>query len=125
MLSRAISHTTLPVADMERAKHWYHDKLGMDPAAEFEGGVMYETAGGKFGLFETPITERAGHTQIDFEVDDLKAEMADLRSHGVKFEEYDMPGIKTHDGVFEWENGAGAWFKDSEGNVLCVMHQDH
>ncbi|MER5864169.1 VOC family protein [Kitasatospora sp. NPDC002040] len=124
MLGQATSHTTLPVADMERAKSWYHDKLGMDPVMEDEGGARYETAGGSFGLFETQITERAGHTQMDFEVADLKAEMAELRSNGVVFEDYDMPGLKTTDGVLEFSEGAASWFKDSEGNVLCIMHQD-
>ncbi|KQV23711.1 MULTISPECIES: VOC family protein [unclassified Kitasatospora] len=126
MLAEATTHTTLPVADLDRAKRWYHDKLGMDPVSEFpEGGVMYETAGGKFGLYQTQVNERAGHTQMDFEVADLKAEMAQLRSNGVVFEDYDMPGIKTTDGVAEWPDGAAAWFKDCEGNVLCIMHQEH
>ncbi|MFI5532658.1 VOC family protein [Kitasatospora sp. NPDC051853] len=125
MLAQATLHTQLPVADMARAKRWYHDKLGMDPVGEFDGGALYETANGKFGLFETSITDRAGHTQMDFEVGDLRAEMSDLRSKGVVFEDYDMPGLKTTDGVASWPQGESSWFKDSEGNVLCLMHWEH
>ncbi|MFJ9518364.1 VOC family protein [Kitasatospora sp. NPDC101801] len=125
MLTQATIHTTLPVTDLGRAEQWYRDKLGMTPAEEMDGGALYKTPGGEFLLFPTPITERGGHTQVSFEVSDLKAEMAEMRGHGVVFEEYDMPEFKTVDGMVSWDGGAAAYCKDSEGNLLCVAEMHH
>jgi hypothetical protein len=56
-------------------------------------------------------------------VKDLEAEMDDLRSRGIKFDEYDLPDFKTVNGIADIEGFRGAWFKDSEGNVLAVVHE--
>ncbi|MFB9370138.1 VOC family protein [Kitasatospora sp. NPDC001664] len=120
MLTQGNVSTTLPVVDLDRAKSWYQEKLGMTPAKEIEGGAIYEVAGSSILLFPTSIADRGGHTQVAFEVPDLRAEMAELRSRGVVFEEYDLPDYKTVDGVIEWPGGASAYCKDSEGNLICV-----
>jgi predicted enzyme related to lactoylglutathione lyase len=60
------------------------------------------------------------HTQVGFGVDDVEAEVADLKAKGVTFEEYDFPGLKTVDGVAEIEGERAAWFKDCEGNLLSI-----
>jgi len=122
MLSQARADACLPAADMKRAKGWYQEKLGLTPSKEDEGGAQYSLADGtSLYLFPTAITERGGHTQVGLTVTDLKAEIAELRARGVVFEEYDMPGLKTTDGVVEWPDGSGAWFKDSEGNLLGLV----
>jgi hypothetical protein len=56
-------------------------------------------------------------------VDDVAAEVAALKSRGVKFEEYDMPGIKTVDAVATGGGAKTAWFKDSEGNILAISQR--
>jgi len=122
MLGLAIAHTTLPAADLERAKQWYQEHLGLIPVEDAPGGVFFEAGGGsRFALYPTPNPTRGGHTQMGFRVTDIDAEVAELRLHGVVFEEYDTPGLKTVDGIAEFPAGRGAWFKDSEDNTIGIV----
>jgi len=123
MLSDARIDAALPASDLERARRFYEEKLGLTPASEFEGGLVYEGAEGtRFLLFPSFGAPSGDHTQIGFTVSDFDAEVAELRSRGVVFEEYDLPGLKTVDGVAEFAAGKTAWFKDSEGNVLSIAY---
>jgi catechol 2,3-dioxygenase-like lactoylglutathione lyase family enzyme len=116
------AHTTLPVADLERAKQWYSGKLGLTPAAETEGAYFYVLAGGTgFSLYPTPNTSRGGHTQMGLAATDLEAEVAALRERGVVFEEYDFPGLKTEKGIAQTGNVRAAWFKDCDNNIIGVV----
>ena len=122
MVIDARAHTTLPAADMERAKRWYEEKLGLKPASEGPGGVFYVAAGGtRFVLYPTPNTQRGGHTQMGLASADIDADVAQLRSRGVVFEEYDFPGLKTEGGIATTGDIRAAWFKDSEGNTIGVV----
>jgi catechol 2,3-dioxygenase-like lactoylglutathione lyase family enzyme len=123
MLSKAKVGAAVPAKDLARARKYYEQTLGLKPADNQmdPGGVLYETAGGEFYVYET----QAGGgdaTRLSFVVDkkDFDSEMADLKSRGVKFEDYDMPGLKTVNGVAEIAGQKGAWFKDSEGNILSL-----
>ena len=113
---------TIPVQDVERAKQFYLEKLGLEPGDMSAGseGVLVKSGGVHFLLYPTQAP-RGGHTLAGWPVADLDAEMAELRGRGVVFEDYDLPGLKTVDGVYESEDGRGAWFKDSEGNILSLM----
>jgi catechol 2,3-dioxygenase-like lactoylglutathione lyase family enzyme len=119
MLGESGVQATLPAADLERARQWYQEKLGLTPAEETSAGIRYEAGSGTgFLVYPTPNPNRGGHTQMAFRVPDLGAEMTALRSAGVAFEEYDLPGFKTTDGVGEIDGLRGAFFKDSEGNII-------
>ena len=121
MLTDSRAYATIPAADMDRAKTWYRDKLGLTPAMEDEAGYMYRVGGGtSFLLYPTPNAGKAPNTLLSFATDDVEAEVEDLRRHGVKFEEYDMPGLKTVNGIATIGKVHAAWFKDSEGNILAV-----
>jgi catechol 2,3-dioxygenase-like lactoylglutathione lyase family enzyme len=112
-------HPTIPATDLERARAFYADKLGLTPPFEDPGGLIYETAiGSWFRLFPTPYAGTAQHTVAGWAVDNLEAEVAELKAKSVVFLEYDTPGIKTVDGIATMPGGRGAWFKDSEGNIL-------
>ncbi|WP_354640616.1 VOC family protein [Kitasatospora camelliae] len=114
----------LPVADMARAKRFYTETLGLKIVKDTEEDVRFDCGGGtQFGVYETPYGGQAEHTLASWKVGDLDAEMSALRSRGVTFEEYDLPGIKTVDGVVESDTMRGAWFKDSEGNILCLVQE--
>ncbi len=118
--------TRLPAQDLERARAFYSEKLGLEPVEEREGGLRYVGAAGEFALFESAGSASGDHTQMGWEVDDIEATVRDLRARGVVFEEYDLPGLKTVDGIAEIEGnypskGTGeraAWFRDSEGNMV-------
>ncbi|NUU22855.1 MAG: VOC family protein [Streptomycetaceae bacterium] len=112
------------MADLGRAKHFYQDTLGMKAADENPQEVGFESGDARFSMYVTPTAGQAAHTLATWRVDDLDAEMSELRGHGVVFEEYDQPEFKTVDGVADSGDGMrAAWFKDSEGNILCV-HED-
>jgi predicted enzyme related to lactoylglutathione lyase len=120
MLSGSKVYATIPAQDLERAKSFYADKLEMKPSEERPEGLRYENGGGGFLLFESSGQASGTHTQMGWDVDDLDKTVAKLRENGVKFEEYDMPGFKTVDGIAEIAGERGAWFKDSEGNLLAI-----
>jgi catechol 2,3-dioxygenase-like lactoylglutathione lyase family enzyme len=119
----------LPAQDLDRARVFYSEKLGLEPADERPGGLLYRMADGEFALFASGGAPSGEHTQMAFEVEDIEATVAELKSRGVVFEEYDVPGMTTHGGIADIEGqypskGArgerGAWFRDSEGNMLGI-----
>jgi catechol 2,3-dioxygenase-like lactoylglutathione lyase family enzyme len=115
------AHTVLPASDLARVRAYYHDTFGFDPVEEHEGMLMYRPmSGAAFDVYETPNAGTAKNTQMCFGTDDLDADMAMLRERGVVFEDYDVPGLKTVDGVAELDGERTAWFRDSEGNFICL-----
>ena len=120
MLSDLEVHAVVPASDLGRARGFYKDKLGLEPAEERREGLIYQANNSKFLLYESQFAGTAQNTAMNWVVNDLDAEMTDLRSRGVKFEEYDFPGLKTENGVAADEAGRAAWFKDSEGNILAL-----
>jgi catechol 2,3-dioxygenase-like lactoylglutathione lyase family enzyme len=117
-------HTVLPAANLERARTFYHDKLGIDPDEEHEGELIYHLqTGAAFELYETSNAGTAQNTQMGWVADDLDREMTELRDRGVVFEEYDVPGMKTENGVAAFGDSRAAWFRDTEGNFLCVSER--
>lgn len=121
MLSDTPLTAVIPAGDLARAKRFYGDTLGLKLVEDREQAVFFESGGSRFGLYETPSGGKAAHTLAGWRVADLDAEMAELRGRGVTFEEYDQPGLKTVDGVVEAGGMRGAWFKDSEGNILSLV----
>lgn len=124
MLSQSPVAATLPFRGLSAAREFYADKLGLrllagsveDGFLEFEGG-----GGTKLQLFESTSDQKSDNTAATFEVDDLDQEMKALRKKGVEFEEYDLPGIKTEDGVASADGmGRMAWIKDPDGNVIAL-----
>lgn len=114
-------HTVLPAADLARARKFYHDKLGMDPDEDRGHTLVFRLfPGGAFEIYETPNAGTAQNTQMGLVTDNLDDEMAVMRSNGIVFEEYDFPGMKTVDGVVEDGASRMAWFRDSEGNYICL-----
>ncbi|MFB6632749.1 VOC family protein [Streptomyces sp. NPDC056362] len=123
MLSDSPIAAIIPVSDMSRAKRFYTETLGLTLTRDTAEDTRFETGGTTIGLYETPYGGKAEHTLASWKVDDLDGEMKELRSRGVTFEEYDLPGLRTVDGVVESDTMRGAWFKDSEGNILCVVEE--
>jgi catechol 2,3-dioxygenase-like lactoylglutathione lyase family enzyme len=128
MLSDGRVATRLPTQNLERARAFYAEKLGLEPTEEREGGLRYVCAGGEFALFESAGSAAGDHTQMGWEVEDIEATVRELRARGVVFEEYNLPGLTTVDGIAEIEGNypskgsgeRGAWFRDSEGNMLGI-----
>ena len=125
MLPNSPMYAYIPARDVARARQFYEGKLGFKPRAEIEGGVVYASAKGTgCFLYPTPNAGTSRASQAFWAVDDIEREVADLKQRGVKFEDYDMPGMKTRDGIFtDSSGGKAAWFKDTEGNILAVIQE--
>ena len=123
MLNDSRVEANIPASDLDRAREFYTDKLGLTPRREYAGEALaYETAGGtRFNVYRTAYAGQAGHTIDQWHVADIESEVRDLKAKGVVFEVYDMPGVEW-DGEIAAIPGMGrsAWFKDSEGNTMCV-----
>jgi predicted enzyme related to lactoylglutathione lyase len=121
MLSHSEIHANIPASDLVRARDFYTRCLGLTPTAEDESSLTFSTPGGSwFQVYETSSAGTGKHTVAQWDVEDIAAEVRDLRARGVRFEEYDLPGTEWHDGVASVPGGKVAWFIDSEGNVMCL-----
>jgi catechol 2,3-dioxygenase-like lactoylglutathione lyase family enzyme len=128
MLADRPIHTALPATDLERAKLFYAEKLGLTPETELpdmRDGLFYCCGGGtRFLVFPSPNAAGGTHTQMTWRTNDIEAEVAALKARGVIFEEYDTPEVKTVNSVATIGESKGAWFKDSEGNLLALGQFD-
>jgi catechol 2,3-dioxygenase-like lactoylglutathione lyase family enzyme len=112
----------IPAADVARAREFYERKLGFSPKEEVAGGVAYE-----FGehtacfLYPTPNAGTSRASQAFWQVDDIEREVAELKSRGVVFERYDMPGASGSGDVVTAGGAKAAWFKDTEGNIMALI----
>jgi catechol 2,3-dioxygenase-like lactoylglutathione lyase family enzyme len=122
MLQESPMFAYLPVKDLPRARHFYEKQLGLSPKSELGGGVLYEFARGTACfMYPTPNAGTSRASQAFWQVADVEREVADLRSRGVVFEEYDFPGLKTVHGIATGGGAKSAWFKDPDGNILALI----
>jgi catechol 2,3-dioxygenase-like lactoylglutathione lyase family enzyme len=125
----SLTHSTvammLPVTDVDRARTFYTESLGLDYAGtNDEGSAMYALDGGtQLVLLPRPDARPSESTAMSFDVDDITAEIGELEGRGVTFEDYDLPDLKTVDHVCDMGSEKAAWFKDPDGNVLCLHQQ--
>ena len=116
------AYAKLPARDVERARAFYADRLGLTPFRERDGHLFYELGGSHFMVYPSGGAASGSHDQIGFAVDDVESMVAALRSNGVIFEEYEPPqGASATDGVMDFGGVRAAWFKDSEGNLLSIV----
>jgi catechol 2,3-dioxygenase-like lactoylglutathione lyase family enzyme len=129
MLARGRVATRLPAQDLERARRFYAEKLGLEPVDERPGGLLYRCSGTDFALFTSTGASAGTFTQMGWEVDDIEAVVAELKRRCVVFEDVAVPGLRTKDSIADIDGnypskGArgerAAWFRDSEGNLLGV-----
>jgi len=116
MLSEFLAVTTLVVTDVDLAKPFYAEQLGLTLLEETPAGLRFGAGKGSQLTVRRGQPAAGGQTVAHFEVDDIEAVVRDLTSRGVVFEEYETP--KTVDFIAEFGLVRGAWFKDPAGNVL-------
>ena len=122
MLQEYPMYAYIPAKDVARARQFYESKLGFKPKEEVAGGVAYE-----FGkhtgcfLYPTPNAGTSKASQAFWQVDDVEREVAELKARGVEFENIDMPGHKSENGIVTAGGAKAAWFKDTEGNTLALI----
>jgi len=129
ILARGRVATRLPARDLDRARRFYSEVLGLEPVDERPGGLLYRCGGTESAVFRSAGAAPGTFTQMGWEVDDLDTVVAQLRARGVTFEEVDVPGLRTKGGITDIDGnypskGArgerAVWFRDSEGNLLGI-----
>jgi catechol 2,3-dioxygenase-like lactoylglutathione lyase family enzyme len=122
MLANDPIYPSLPAADLERARRFYAEKLGLTPESEGAGGLWYRCGtDSRFSIFPSQGEASGTHTQAIWLVEDVESEVAALKARGVVFEEYDVPSMKTVNSIATLGPTKGAWFQDSEGNLLSLV----
>jgi catechol 2,3-dioxygenase-like lactoylglutathione lyase family enzyme len=125
MLGKADATPMIAVKDLDRARKFYEETLGLKAKEEMGGEVLTVQSG------STPITvyksEFAGTnkaTALTFEVDNLENEVSELKGKGIFFEKYDLEGLTPKGDFYEGEGGfKTAWFKDPDGNILSLIEE--
>lgn len=122
MLKNAPVVPYIPATDIGRARKFYEEKVGLVPKQEIAGGVVYECGKGSWiFLYQSAGAGTSKASQAFWQVEDVEAEVTALRAKGVVFEEYDMPGLKTVNGIASGGGARAAWFKDTEGNIMALI----
>jgi catechol 2,3-dioxygenase-like lactoylglutathione lyase family enzyme len=123
MLTGAPIMAIVPTTDLARAKAFYGEILGLVDAKVSTPGpqVIYRCGGNTLlEVYERPTAGDAQHTLASWEVSDLRAAVDQLRNRGVRFEQYDLPEVKTEDGISTTGDLQEAWFRDPDGNILRI-----
>jgi hypothetical protein len=124
MLKNAAIVPYIPVADVSRARGFYEEKVGLEPKEEYAGGVIYECGKGSWAfMYRSPGAGTSRASTAFWSVEDVEREVEELKRRGVVFEEYDMPGLKTVNGIATGGGAKSAWFKDTEGNILAISQR--
>jgi predicted enzyme related to lactoylglutathione lyase len=124
MLQKSPMYAYIPAKDVVRARQFYENILGLKAKEEFAGGVIYEFGKGTgCFLYPTPNAGTSTASQAFWEVNDVEAEVAELKARGVVFEEYDIPGAQMKNSIATGGGAKTAWFKDTEGNILAVSQR--
>ena len=121
MLGNHPIYVVLLATDLESSKEFYADKLGLEILNESEEAITYKCGDGQLAVTKSTTGTADEQTQANWQVDDLAAEVAELRSRGVEIQEYDMPGLKTVDGVADLGFALIAWIVDPHKNALGIM----
>ena len=123
MLKNSTIHSYLPASDVRRARKFYEGIVGLVAKEEYAGGVFYECGGAEVFLYPTPNAGTSQASQAFWGVADVEAEVTELKARGVKFEEYNFPGVPMKNSIVAAGGAKTAWFKDTEGNILAISQR--
>jgi catechol 2,3-dioxygenase-like lactoylglutathione lyase family enzyme len=124
MLSDFPAYPVVPAADMARARRFYEETLGFVPIMDTPGGIAYRAKDSMLFVYPSEFAGTNKATAAGFTVSDIAATVAELKARGVRFEEYDMGDFKTVGGIAQTPGALGAWFKDTEGNIISLVQLD-
>ena len=124
MLGKADATPMIAVKDIDRAKQFYAEKLGLEPVEEFGGEVfMLRSGDTKLSVYKSEFAGTNKATLLTFDVDDIDAEVRELKDKGISFEHYDVEGLKADGDIYSGEGMKTAWFKDPDGNILSLIEE--
>ncbi len=118
-------HPVTPVLlakDLSAAREFYHDKIGLEILNENEEAIVFACGGGThLDVTKSTVGTADEQTQASWQVQDIHAEVAELRARGVRIEDYDMPGLKTDNGIADIGFAWAAWITDPGKNALGIL----
>jgi hypothetical protein len=121
MLGNYPINPVLLAKDLGAARQFYHIKLGLEIISENENDIVFRSGGGRLEISKSTIGTADTQTQATWFVENLQAEVADLRSRGINVENYDLPDLKTEGGIADFGFALAAWFVDPGKNVLGIV----
>jgi catechol 2,3-dioxygenase-like lactoylglutathione lyase family enzyme len=120
MLGKADAKPMIAVKDLDRARKFYEDTLGLKEVADFGEGFTVKSGGTEVNVYRSEFAGTNKATALNFEVDDIEDEVEELKSRGVFFEHYDLPGLERQGDLHVAQGFKTAWFKDPDGNILSL-----
>ena len=124
MLGKADATPMIAVTDLDRARKFYEEKLGLEAKDEWGEGVTLESGDTLINLYKSEFAGTNKATALNFDVDDIDKEVSELKGNGVFFEKYDLPGLEPRGDLYVGEGGfKTAWFKDPDGNILSLIEE--
>ena len=122
MLGKADALPMIAVKDIDRARKFYEDTLGLETKEAMGGEVLEVTSGDTvINVYRSEYAGTNKATALTFDVDDIEAEVRELKDKGVFFEQYDMPGLEKRGDLYVAEGMKTTWFKDPDGNILSLF----
>jgi catechol 2,3-dioxygenase-like lactoylglutathione lyase family enzyme len=124
MLGKSDATPMIAVTDLDRARHFYEDKLGLKAKDEWGEGVTLESGDTAINLYKSEFAGTNKATALNFDVDDIEEEVAELKERGIFFETYNLPGLEKQGDLYVGEGGfKTTWFKDPDGNILSLIQE--
>ena len=125
MLGKADATPMIAVKDIDRAKQFYSEKLGLEPTSEMgDEFFMLKSGDATLNVYKSEFAGTNKATLLTFDVDDIDAEVRELKDKGISFEHYDLEGLKADGDIYSGQGMKTAWFKDPDGNILSLIEED-
>ena len=122
MLGNADATPMIAVKDLDRARRFYEETLGLKQVEDFGEGFMLASGDTRVSVYRSEFAGTNQATALTFDVADLEREVTELKQKGVFFEHYDLPGLEPRGDLYVGEGGfKTAWFKDPDGNILSLL----
>ena len=123
MLGKADATPMIAVRDLDRARRFYEETLGLSPTGDWGEGFTLKSGGTMVNVYKSEFAGTNQATALNFDVDDLEKEVGELKDKGVFFEHYDLPGLTREGDIYSAEGMKTAWFKDPDGNILSLIEE--
>ena len=124
MIGKSDATPMIAVKDLDRARAFYEDTLGLTEVEDFGEGFMLKSGDTKVTVYRSEFAGTNKATALTFDVDDIESEVRDLKDKGIFFEHYDLPGLERQGDLYVAEGMKTAWFKDPDGNILSLIEGD-